>query len=83
MVAKSWYMHTIDGKPAFYSDWNKQICYAMRRQNFPILVEDLATIRRHQRATVEYRTREGCEVNPADYGYITFPKAVVRRKATK
>lgn len=82
-VSKSWYMHTIDGKPAFYAERNEQICYAMRRQNFPILVEDLATIREQQRKTIDYRMRQRCDVDPGEYGYITFPKVPVKRAATK
>lgn len=80
-TSKSWYMHTIDGKPAVFHERYRQICYAMKRQNCPILVGSLAEIREHQRKTIAYRLSLGLKVDPGEYGYITFPKVTVKRSA--
>jgi len=69
---KSIYLHTINGHLAFFD--GEQICYVAHGQTAlrEVLRPDLATIRREQRASVEYRRRElGCASdNGSDYDYL-------------
>lgn len=51
------FMHTIDGRPAFY-DHEEQICFAVRRRAIP-LAKDLNQIKREQRASRRWRIKNG------------------------
>lgn len=73
-----WYLHTINGKPAYFS--GDQLVFAMQRQNVNILVPDLKTVIAQRRMTLDYRRRMGIQDDPADkYGYIVFGTRKSRR----
>lgn len=66
-----YYMHTLDGKPAFY-EAGCQICFAQQSQlakGFNILkATTLAQIRKEQRASKRFRKSYGWDVST--YGYV-------------
>ena len=73
---KSWYMHTIEGKPAYYSEHNQQICYICRRVNERgvVLVSSLRKIRQQQAATRKQRAAWGCVDSDDRYDYVVFAR---------
>lgn len=73
--AKSWYMHTIDGRPAAFQKESRGggcLCYIGRWHRGAVLVPDLDTIRAQQRMSRESYARDGIE--PGQYDYIVFPR---------
>lgn len=72
-MGKSWYLHTIDGKPAYYSKDNGQLVVMMRRtQQRGVLVGSLREIRRQQNASRAWRILNACRVGDYEYGYVCF-----------
>jgi hypothetical protein len=65
------YVHTIDDMPARFD--GEQICYVSTHPNGRFHarpVPDLATIRREQRASIQYRKRNGFSDSAGEYGYV-------------
>ena len=67
---KTYYMHTINGKPAFWSENDRQICYMSFYGKASPLSESLWQIRLEQKATIAYRKACGFHEDENDkYGY--------------
>jgi len=67
---KTYYMHTINGKPAFWSENDGQICYMNVYGKASLLSESLRQIRLEQKATIAYRKACGMPEDENDkYGY--------------
>jgi hypothetical protein len=80
-AGKSWYMHTIDDRPAHYSPRNKQITYVSRFTNKCVLVDSLATIRKEQELTRKQRAEWfGDDDGAGKYGYIRFARVAPRKR---
>lgn len=62
---RTFWMHTVDGKPAAYD--GQQICYWWRRAP---LARSLQQIRRERQACIEWRALHGFSVG-SGYGHIT------------
>lgn len=64
------YLHTINGRPAGFG--NEQICYASNNRSKwkakPI--KDLATIRKQQKQTFEFRKEQGYSFDESEYSYV-------------
>lgn len=75
-MAKSWYMHTIDGKPAYFD--GRQIVFFMRhtnRKQARLLVGSLREIRQQQAASRRQRRAWGIKDvydRLSDYDYIRW-----------
>ena len=70
-MSKSLYMHTINGRPAYYND-GEQIVYLLKyhRVKFEdMFVDSLAVIRRQQTLSNQWRAERGYEVEQ-DYDYV-------------
>jgi hypothetical protein len=79
----NYYMHTLNGNPAAYSEQDKQICYAdmghFGRPSFPAtLVTSLKQIRREQRKTIKQRAEWGF-TDEHDYDYVLVKLPEVQR----
>lgn len=72
-MSKNLYMHTINGRPAMYQP-GTYICYINqwnRVNASEMFVSTLATIKRQQEASRQWRLAEGISEEPLDkYGYI-------------
>lgn len=68
-MSKTYYMHTIDGKPAFWS--GDQICYASFFGRPDRLEPSLKNIRKNERRSRKYRNDLGLSDN-SRYGYFRF-----------
>ena len=86
---KRYYMHTLDGRPAFYSPEDKQIVFAERRDywrdDYPLVVvrESVEEIRQDQRRTMAYRTRMGFKnVMEMDYVILSLTPGIIPWKPT-
>lgn len=69
---KNLYMHTINGKPAMYVP-RQQICFFNRYnrvKSSEVFVKSLSTIRRQQKASQEWRIKNGFGDTPGSYGYV-------------
>jgi len=68
---KKYYMHTIEGKPAFYSKKDGQICYAcyFGAIHHNVLATSLRQIRKEQELSNNYRRENKLGIE-YDYGYI-------------
>lgn len=66
-MSRTWYMHTLDGRPATYVP-GTQICFVDGRHKAR-LVPSLAQIRRERRASGEWRERRGYR-DDGDYDYV-------------
>ena len=67
---KKYYMHTINGLPAFFS--GDQICYAGNNheaRKYNILAKPLYQIKKEQRKSAQYRKANGLD-NEAALDYI-------------
>lgn len=67
------YLHTIDGKPAGYSESNKQIVFAnsngrLKWKAKP--VKDLKQIKEEQKKTFEFRKNNGYSFEREEYDYV-------------
>jgi hypothetical protein len=76
MKARTMYMHTIDSKPAFWSDESEQIVYAdVARfsgdgtRSVAVLRRTLRQIRRDQQRSIRNRRGWGMGEGPGKYGY--------------
>lgn len=69
---KTIYIHTIDGKPAYFSETNGQIVYAPRHGRAAEPAYSLKQIRREQKLTKEYREKRGYGYIQREYGYKRF-----------
>lgn len=69
-MKKFYYMHTLDKKPAFFSDG--RVCFMngpySRRGN--TLVDSLLQIRREQRAAIRADHKDGLPWDRWEYGYV-------------
>lgn len=66
---KTYCMHTIDGRPAFFA--GNQICFVLRTRKPHKLAKDLKQIRREQKLTIKYRSEVlGIGEEPNKYSYI-------------
>ena len=76
MAAKRYYMHTIDGRAAFFDERSGQIVFAEHRDHwqddYPLVVmrESVEQIREDQRKTREYRKRMGFKDDVGKYDYV-------------
>ena len=70
MKRKKYYMHTIEGCPAFFD--KDQICYANNYGAWAhnVLVNSLGQIRNEQKRSIKYRTDLGLEDSHDKYNYI-------------
>lgn len=68
-MIKSLYMHTIAGKPAYFSRSGGQIVFASRSGVLG-LAQSLTQIRREQRATAKFRRDNGFTDFSYEYGYV-------------
>ena len=67
---KTYYMHTINGKPAFWSEDDGQICYMDAFGKASLLSESLRQVRLEQKATIAHRKACGFHEDEKDkYGY--------------
>lgn len=77
MKTRTMYLHTIDGKPAFWSDFDGQIVYADvatytgdRTDSVAVLRHDLRQVRRDQQRSIRNRASWGMKDHtPMQYGY--------------
>jgi hypothetical protein len=66
---KTHYMHTLNGKPAFY--WpGEQICFANRYGKLPPLARSPRQIKRERKLSEEWRRAHGCTPDCFIYGYV-------------
>lgn len=66
-----YYMHTINGVPAFFS--GEQICYGGNRQEarrFNILTKSLYQIKKEQRKSTQHRRSNGLLDDNTNLGYM-------------
>lgn len=71
----TYYLHTIDGRPAFF-DRGEQICFINSYgPSVPDLVPSLRQIRAEQKASAAWREENFCgnENNGYDYVRVRFP----------
>lgn len=68
MKSKTYYLHTIDGRPAYYVP-GMQICYINFYGKPKPLVASLDQIRAEQKASSEWRKAQGYDHGTKDYGY--------------
>jgi len=66
---KTYYMHTINGHPAFWSGNDEQICYMDFYGKPSPLSKSLKQIRQEQQATIRYRRANGFKDDKDKYGY--------------
>jgi len=67
-LMKTRYMHTIDGRPAFYEE-GQQVCFI--RNGYALELRfSLAQIIREQRASSKWRRQQGLSNFDAKYGYL-------------
>lgn len=71
---KAYYMHTIDGSPAFFSERSGQICYMNFYGKPPKLAKSLKQIRREQELTREFRVRNNLKF---DYAFFSYRRVSV------
>lgn len=70
---KSYYMHTIDGKPATFD--GNQICYATYFGKANDLCSSLAQIHREQQASIRFRRLHGLDDFPIGrYSHLRFKR---------
>jgi len=62
------YMHTIDGKPAFFD--GRQICYMVFYGKASPLAQSLKQIRTEQKASAEWRMGQGFQSHIEKYGHL-------------
>jgi hypothetical protein len=70
-VSKRMYMHTLDGKPAFYIQGG-QVCYANQGRSGhhrQLLVQSLAQLKAEQKASRAWRQSIGMADMASEYGY--------------
>jgi len=66
---KTYYLHTIAGKPAFYHP-GTQICFAPHYGKASPLANSLKQIRAEQTASLSWRRAKGYSHQAEEYGYI-------------
>lgn len=66
MNDKSYYMHTLDGKPACFDGW--QVCFGMNGRR---VASSLKQIRREQHESTANRTAAGLQDHDT-MGYVRF-----------
>lgn len=66
---KKAYLHTINGHPAWFA--GGQICYLNNKVRKP-LRDSLAEIKADQKATIEWRAKQGFETDVSSYDYRMF-----------
>jgi hypothetical protein len=64
---RTYYLHTLDGKPAGYS--GEQIVFAMKFGRPVPLCGSLREIRMQQRLSEQWRMKRGYRAEPYVYGY--------------
>jgi hypothetical protein len=67
------YMHTIDGRPAFYEGADGQVVFApvgRYARAGAVLVPNLQQVRQEQRASTKWRIAHGFNIDGFDYGYV-------------
>ena len=77
---RTYYLHTIDGRPAFYVH-GMQICFANRYGKPAPLATSLGQIKREQRASVEWRRAQGYDHSAEEYGYRRVSVSRVRGRS--
>jgi len=70
MKNKRYYLHTLDGRPAFFCPNQGQLLFATRRGK-QRLVPTLRQIYREQRASRKHRKERGVPEH-LEYGYVGF-----------
>lgn len=68
MKAKTYYLHTIDSRPAFYEP-GQQICFAQVYGKPARLARSLAQIRSEQKKSLAWRRSLGYSHEAEGYGY--------------
>jgi hypothetical protein len=63
------YLHTIDGKPAMYVS-GEQICFRPFYGKAYPLADSLDQIRKEQRASNEWRKKQGFRSDGPEHGYV-------------
>ncbi len=67
---KLMYMHTLNGKPAYYTE-GEQVSYAGKEILIPqMLVPSLKELRKQQKRSIEWRKAQGWSETPSEYGYV-------------
>ena len=74
---KTMYMHTLNGKPAFYCE-DQQICYACHGQlKFPDgLADSLKQIRKEHKSSQMWRRAQGFSESSSVYGYLRVKEEI-------
>lgn len=67
MKNNRFYLHTIRGQPAGFSEYDKQICHAWLGTP---LVKSLQIIRKEQKKCFKNRNLWGFKTNKKDYHYV-------------
>lgn len=69
-MRKRYYLHTLDGKPAYYVP-GEQICFACRSPRlFGNLCTNMAQIRKERRASRKWRVKNGLGVGNWREGFV-------------
>ena len=69
------YLHTIDGRPAGFSESDGQIVHALSNKRTKFCakpVKTLAEIKKQQEITFEYRRKKGFDVEKGSYRYVVI-----------
>lgn len=69
-MSKTIYIHTIDGRPAYFSEPDGQIVYVCHYDRAAKPAHSLKQIRKEQKITKENRKKWG--FNDNDYGYKRY-----------
>ncbi len=70
MKKRTYYMHTLDGKPGCFL--GGQICFAQQEGKPNKLRESLKQIRKEQEASDKYRAEQGYDNDDVEMGYCRF-----------
>lgn len=70
------YMHTLDGKPAFYD--GQQICYVGIGRKVHKFATSLKQIKSERIKSENWRNKQGFrDFEPNDYGHVLIPKSLL------
>lgn len=74
------YMHTLDGRPAFYSARNQQVCFMNSYGKASQLCRSLEELRKQQKASEAWRKAKGLDTT-WDMGYrrVSLPPIIGTR----
>lgn len=75
----SLYMHTIDGRPAQFYDYDGQICFCYGNQKLIHFADSLEQIRKEQKKTKTFRLSRGYPFNESMYGWLKLDREALRK----